>query len=349
MNWRDRLTLLLGAASPFALQADEAAASPAALPAATTFDPPEAQKDLLVFRDPAERERLLLFAGHRSHSSHSSHRSHSSHYSGSGGHSSHSSHSSHYSSTGGGYTTPLYTPPPVLTRPATPKPRPAAPRVTAPRPAAPSAPASVHPLVDGSSPAAQDDVASSGATALTHRLTRQELKDMITKVQVALYVRGYRPGPIDGQLGALTKAALRKFQTDRALDVTGVMDLETLQALNVEIAMPSAAAPVEPPTSESTPEHQIRAPVWLKRPSGEDLARYYPDRAQRLGVAGEAVIRCTVDTGGVLSNCTVESESPPAYGFGDAAIRLAHLFRLQVKPEDVGATITLPIIFNLPI
>jgi len=56
---------------------------------------------------------------------------------------------------------------------------------------------------------------------------------MIMRVQTALYTRGYDPGAIDGELAEPTKDALRKFQMDRGLTVSGKMSTETLNALGI--------------------------------------------------------------------------------------------------------------------
>jgi hypothetical protein len=214
MTWRDQLALLLGTASPFGLAINAGlAAEPVPADNIARGGPPEVLKDLLVFRDPAERQRLLLFAGHRSHSSHSSHRSHSSHYSGSSGH---SSHSSHYSSSGGSAV-----PAPVYTAPPAPKPRPD------PKPA---------PMPSLTPPATPSPLSTSPQTltgATSPRLKADELETMVTKVQVALIVRGYDPGPVNGVFGSQTKAALAKFQLDHHLPSTGFMDLPSLRLLDV--------------------------------------------------------------------------------------------------------------------
>ena len=52
------------------------------------------------------------------------------------------------------------------------------------------------------------------------------------QVQQALNDRGYDAGPVDGQIGARTKAAMVKFQRDNNLPI-GSMDIETLKALGV--------------------------------------------------------------------------------------------------------------------
>jgi hypothetical protein len=53
-------------------------------------------------------------------------------------------------------------------------------------------------------------------------------------VQQALKDKGHDPGPIDGKAGAKTEKALRAFQKQQSLPVTGRMDKETVHKLGVE-------------------------------------------------------------------------------------------------------------------
>jgi len=55
----------------------------------------------------------------------------------------------------------------------------------------------------------------------------------LRNVQLALQRNGIDVGPIDGILGPLTAAALRKFQQQRSLPSSGRPDAETLRALDV--------------------------------------------------------------------------------------------------------------------
>lgn len=85
------------------------------------------------------------------------------------------------------------------------------------------------------------------------------------------------------------------------------------------------------PASAAT---MIKRPDWAKQPSVEDIARYYPDRAQRMEVSGRATIDCTVSAKFTLEACSVLSESPAAYGFGDAALYLSRFYRLKPVTLD---------------
>lgn len=52
-------------------------------------------------------------------------------------------------------------------------------------------------------------------------------------VQAALNAKGYNAGPVDGQLGASTRDAIRRFQLASGLPQTGEPDRQTLAALGV--------------------------------------------------------------------------------------------------------------------
>lgn len=57
--------------------------------------------------------------------------------------------------------------------------------------------------------------------------------DLGASVQVALARRGYYRGPIDGILGSGSRRALRAFQSDEGLAVTGRVTASTLDALGI--------------------------------------------------------------------------------------------------------------------
>ena len=95
----------------------------------------------------------------------------------------------------------------------------------------------------------------------------------------------------------------------------------------------------------------VTDPDWVSMPGAADLARYYPKKASAKGVGGIAVLRCRVERTGALSRCTVMREAPAGYGFGDAMLRMAPLFRM--KPMSVnghpvaGAIVLVPVKFQL--
>ena len=66
--------------------------------------------------------------------------------------------------------------------------------------------------------------------------------DSSIKVQEALNRAGYHLGEPDGKLGPATQLAVKKFQGDRHLPVTGKLDSITLSALGISVATAKGAA-----------------------------------------------------------------------------------------------------------
>ncbi|HTX48237.1 MAG TPA: energy transducer TonB [Caulobacteraceae bacterium] len=115
---------------------------------------------------------------------------------------------------------------------------------------------------------------------------------------------------------------------------------------------PPVIAAVKPPPPKPPPKPLISNPDWMQLPSADDMARFYPDRAQRMSVNGHATISCTVNVDGSVSDCRVMSQSPPDDGFGDAALKLSKLFKMRPQTRDgvpvAGAKVVIPIGFEVP-
>lgn len=88
-----------------------------------------------------------------------------------------------------------------------------------------------------------------------------------------------------------------------------------------------------------------------RSPSADEMARFYPERAQRAGVEGHALIECVVTIGGRAEACRILSESPGGYGFGDSTVKLAERFRLTPKTVNgkpvAGGVIRVPLRWSL--
>lgn len=82
-------------------------------------------------------------------------------------------------------------------------------------------------------------------------------------------------------------------------------------------------APYSPPV--------ISNPQWVRRP--RDLARYYPPRALERGMEARVVMDCAVSTQGLL-NCSIVSETPANWGFGDAALRISRDYQMVPATRD---------------
>ena len=70
-------------------------------------------------------------------------------------------------------------------------------------------------------------------------------------------------------------------------------------------------------------------PHIVKRPTGLELGRFYPEAAMSAGVDGRARMTCIADQAGMLKQCTIAHEWPLNYHFGDAALKLAPFFQVS--------------------
>lgn len=106
---------------------------------------------------------------------------------------------------------------------------------------------------------------------------------------------------------------------------------------------------VDPPPAPPTPA-VLTGMVWLQRPSSQDFNRYYPQRALDREQEGRVMLDCLVDASGRIS-CTVASEEPSGWGFGEAALRISRNFRAAAQTSDgrptSGGRTRVPITFRL--
>jgi protein TonB len=70
---------------------------------------------------------------------------------------------------------------------------------------------------------------------------------------------------------------------------------------------------------------------WLQTP--RNLSIYYPAMALRREIEGDVQLNCLVTLTGALQ-CSVASETPANWGFGAAAIRIAHDYRMVPAMRD---------------
>ena len=100
-------------------------------------------------------------------------------------------------------------------------------------------------------------------------------------------------------------------------------------------------------TAAQAPQ-QLTRPDWVRRPTGDDVARVYPMGAQLRDLNGKAEMTCQVAADGRLHDCKVVSEAPAGFGFGEATLRLARYF--QIRPGSTpgaleGAQVNIPVQF----
>lgn len=106
-------------------------------------------------------------------------------------------------------------------------------------------------------------------------------------------------------------------------------------------------AAADPITPAADPGGFVTQPVWLKLPTGEDMARYRPEDAR---ASGRAVIECKVSGRGLLQFCQVLEETP-GQQYGKAALAIATRFRMGPKDRaglaTVGRQVRIPLTWML--
>jgi len=111
----------------------------------------------------------------------------------------------------------------------------------------------------------------------------------------------------------------------------------------------------EPPPSPGFPavDPPVRTrPDWTRVPTLDEIADFYPRRAEALGVEGRAVLECRGSLAGRLKDCLVHSESPPDVGLREAASPAGPLSGpgagLLLGAPIVDEPVRVPIAFRLP-
>ena len=109
------------------------------------------------------------------------------------------------------------------------------------------------------------------------------------------------------------------------------------------------AAPVSATLRTPASAKTVTNPDWLRKPSADDISRYYPDLAQRRDIGGRVRVQCRLANDGVLNDCVVLSETPAGYGFGEAALNVASRFQMRPGTRDgqpIAGQIVVPIVFS---
>lgn len=133
--------------------------------------------------------------------------------------------------------------------------------------------------------------------------------------------------------------AMAKLAKDH-LEVTTRPDPTPREARFYFTAKPPAISP------DLLAPNALVFPMWLRKPSGEDIARVYPRAAGELNLGGQVVLRCQFGADGRMAQCAVADENPVRLGFGAAALSLAPKFQMPFNPG--GVTVTIPIRFIAP-
>ena len=93
------------------------------------------------------------------------------------------------------------------------------------------------------------------------------------------------------------------------------------------------------------------SPQWRRLPNDTETGRYYPKPARAAGITrGRVVMRCTVGVTGRVFRCAALRESPPGYGFGQAAVGMSQYMRInpkRVNGKAVEAELLVPLNITL--
>jgi len=147
--------------------------------------------------------------------------------------------------------------------------------------------------------------------------------------------------------GALTLAAAlglgpaaARAQAPASPEAPKVVDLDT----------PVAASLAKPAPAQADRTAFTRAQV-LHKPTGDEVHPLFPKRALETGRRGKAQVVCEIAASTRLENCVVTAEDPPGFGFGEATLQAAALFRVK-PPSYQGepvphAKFTIPMTFEI--
>lgn len=134
----------------------------------------------------------------------------------------------------------------------------------------------------GFSSAQTNDQSSSAAGRQTHAAKDKIhlTPSVVRAAQQKLDDAGYKSGTPDGKLGPQTRAAIRKYQKDQSLAVTGTLDESTLSKLDVGGNQTIATAPGDLKSGAKAAGHAIKEkhPVAAAKDMGKGI-----------GEAGKAV------------------------------------------------------------
>jgi peptidoglycan hydrolase-like protein with peptidoglycan-binding domain len=99
--------------------------------------------------------------------------------------------------------------------------------------------------------------------------------DIVRAAQQKLNDEGYKSGTPDGKMGPVTGAAIRKYQQDKGLSVTGTLDESTLSHLNVGGGKVMATAPGDIGRGAKAAGHDIKQghPIAAGKALGKGVGR----------------------------------------------------------------------------
>jgi TonB family protein len=122
----------------------------------------------------------------------------------------------------------------------------------------------------------------------------QVLQDEVRQAQERLRAAGFNPGPVDGSPGPQTTEALRQYQRQQGLTVTGRFDPATMRGLGIQAG----------PLSASQSSEAQSPPQFIQQSKPE-----YPDLARQQGWEGTVTLRLEMLADGTVGAVEVARSS----------------------------------------
>lgn len=119
-----------------------------------------------------------------------------------------------------------------------------------------------------------------------------------------------------------------------------VSAVRTVAGCIAAFVLPAAIASAAETTAPSVTAKAEKPPVsvvWKTWPGPETTIRYTPERAQRYGVGGWALVDCLVADDGVLTDCDAWAVSAKDWAFDVVTNRLLTNTRPQIDVASPGA------------
>lgn len=113
--------------------------------------------------------------------------------------------------------------------------------------------------------------------------------------------------------------------------------------LTVALICLAALTPFASDAADGSAQPALTDPVWKSHPSAAHLADFYPERALRMGIGGDAVARCIVAASGHLGDCELVSQQPDDQAFGSVLLKLVPIVKVEPTTASGAPTVGRPI------